>query len=208
MRQLSVLVVDDHQLMLEAVRTALADEPGIEVLGEVRSGEDAIAFLERRPADIVLLDLRMPGMDGLACLTAIKARHPQTKVIVLSGIDEPRTIQRTLERGADAFVSKLVDPRDVGAIIRQTTEATVTSAGLRSEPSAPANGVELSERERQVLTGLASGIPNKQIAVSMGLSEQAVKYHASRLYAKLGVSGRIDAVRAAYEVGLLEDEKL
>lgn len=202
--RLSVLVVDDHQLMLEAVSTALADASGIDVRSEARSGEEAIAALAQEPADVVLLDLRMPGMGGLDCLEEIKRRHPSTKVVVLSGVDDPRTIRRALALGADAFVSKLVDPRDVAAIVRQTAEATVLSAPPRLPEDDEKPALDLSGREQDVLAGMARGLANKEIAHSMGLSEQAIKYHASKLYAKLGVGGRIDAVRKAYELGLLD----
>jgi len=198
---LTVLVVDDHQLVLDAIRTALAEETGIEVLAEVRSGQEAIDALSHTHADVVLLDLHMPGMDGLACLAEIKTRSRDTKVIVLSGTDEPHDIRRALDAGADAFLSKLVDPRDLAAMIRQTAGGTfLAPLGARAADN---GGIELTTREREVLRGLADGAANKQIALSLGLSEQAVKYHASRLYTKLGVRGRIDAVRAAYDAGLL-----
>jgi DNA-binding NarL/FixJ family response regulator len=112
-----VVVVDDHQLMLEAVRAALA-APDFEIVGEARSGEEALELVEEHNPDLVLLDIRMPGMAGLECLAALRARRPDTMVVVLSGVDDPAVERQALDGGASAYVSKLLDPRDLAETLR------------------------------------------------------------------------------------------
>lgn len=198
-----VVVVDDHQLMVDAIRAALAGEDEFEIVGDAKSAEEGITLVDRRRPDLVLLDIRMPRMDGLECLRLIKARHPDIKVVIVSGLDDGAVVRRALAGGASAFVSKLVDPRDLAATLRQVVEGTVVSTA--PAVSQADDHIALSEREREVLALISSGAATKQIALEVGLSEQGVKYHLSRLYGKLGVAGRTDAVRAAHGLGLVGD---
>jgi DNA-binding NarL/FixJ family response regulator len=207
MERLRVLVVDDHQLVLEAVRAALQDEPEIEVVGEALSGQEALVLVERTRPDVVLLDIGMPVMDGLACLEEITARFPATRVAFLTGNDDPELARDVLDRGASAFVSKHIDPRDLAAVLRQIVEGTVlshvaSSGERKSERSAREAG--LTERERAVLESLAGGRSNKQIAFQLHVSEQAVKYHLTNLYRKLHTANRVEALRRASELGLVD----
>jgi len=207
MGQLRLLVVDDHQLMLEAVRSALAGEDEIDVVGEARSGYEALVLARDTAPDLVLLDLRMPGMDGVQVLDELKKRFPDVRVVALSGSDDEELTREVLARGASAFVSKSVDPRDLAAVLRQVAEGTVTSNVVesgerRSERAAREAG--LTERESEVLAGLAEGRSNKQIALQLRVSEQAVKYHLTNVYRKLRTSGRVDALRRANELGLVD----
>ena len=202
-----MLVVDDHQLVLEAVRAALQDEAEIEVVGEALSGREALTLVERTRPDIVLLDIGMPVMNGLECLEQITSRFPSTRVAVLTGSDDPDLARDVLERGASAFVTKHIDPQDLAAVLRQIVEGTVLShlpsAGEgRGERSAREAG--LTEREREVLRSLAGGRSNKQIAHELHVSEQAVKYHLTNLYRKLHTANRVEALRRASELGLVD----
>jgi DNA-binding NarL/FixJ family response regulator len=206
MDRLRVLVVDDHRLVLEAVRAAMKNEEEIEVVGEALSGPEALALVDRVRPDVVLLDLRMPGMDGIECLERIKERSPQTHVVVLTGSEDRDLAHEVLERGASAFVSKQVDPRDLAAILRQVVDATVLSSLVslgerRSERAAREAG--LTEREAEVLAALAEGGSNKQIGLELGVGEQAVKYHLTNLYRKLETANRVETLRRAAELGLV-----
>jgi DNA-binding NarL/FixJ family response regulator len=205
MGQLRLLVVDDHQLMLEAIRSTLAGEDEIAIVGEARSGYEALVLARDAAPEIVLLDLRMPGMDGIQVLEELKKRFPSVQVVALSGSDDEDLTRDVLLRGASAFVSKSLDPRDLAAVLRQVAEGTVTSgvvdADRRSERAAREAG--LTERETEVLTGLAEGHSNKQIALELRVSEQAVKYHLTNVYRKLKTSGRVEALRRANELGLV-----
>jgi DNA-binding NarL/FixJ family response regulator len=206
MGQLRLLVVDDHQLMLEAIRSALAGEDEIAIVGEARSGYEALVLARDVAPEIVLLDLRMPGMDGIQVLEELKKRFPNVRVVALSGTDDEELTRDVLMRGASAFVSKSLDPRDLAAVLRQVAEGTVTAgvverADRRSERAAREAG--LTERETEVLAGLAEGQSNKQIALELRVSEQAVKYHLTNVYRKLKTSGRVEALRRANELGLV-----
>ena len=169
MDRLQVLVVDDHQLVLEAVRAVLDDDGEVEIVGEALSGTEALAILEREQPDVVLLDLRMPGMSGLECLDEIRERFPAVRVVFLSGSEDDELALEALERGASAFVSKNVEPRDLSAVLRQVVEGSVLSSlGMAIEPrgARAAKEAGLTAREGEVLAALAEGRSNKQIALA------------------------------------------
>jgi DNA-binding NarL/FixJ family response regulator len=150
-------------------------------------------------------------MNGLQCLEQLKARFPTVKAIALSGVDEPQVIQAALERGASAFVLKYIDPRDLASAIRQTVDGTVfQTVGGSVAPTADASAKDLglSEREVEILKALTGGLSNKQIAKQLWLAEQTVKFHLTNIYRKLEVGSRTEAIRAAYEHGIVENPLL
>jgi len=205
MGSLRVVAVDDHQLMLDAIRITLEDADAIELVGEALSGSEALPVIARTQPDIVLLDIRMPNMDGLACLGKIRERHPNVKVVILSGIDEPEQIRTALEQGACAFVVKHVDPRDLASALRQAAAGTVfqvLDSGDSGEDTA-AKAAGITESELRVLRSLAQGLSNKQIAGKLFITEQTVKFHLTNIYRKLQVSNRTEATRYAYQHGLV-----
>jgi two-component system, NarL family, response regulator YdfI len=212
MRRLKILVADDHELMLEAVRLALANSgDDFEIVATTTRGQQVLPLAARTDPDLVLLDLRMPGMDGLTCIELLRQRHPRIKTVVLSGVDEPNVIRSAFNRGAVAFIRKHVDPRDLASALRQAIDGTVSQPifGERADAeTADQSDLCLSERERVILTALGEGMSNKQIAKSLWLAEQTVKFHLTNLYRKLGVSSRTEAVNAAYRRGLLESPLL
>lgn len=212
MRRLKILVADDHELMLAAVRLALVEaNDEFEIVAETTHGERVLPLAARTEPDLVLLDLRMPGMDGLTCLELLHQRHPRIKTVVLSGVDEPNVIRSAFNRGAAAFIRKHVDPRDLPSALRQVMTDSVAQPifGERGESAAHARSdIRLSERELAVLTALGEGKSNKQIARQLWLAEQTVKFHLTSLYRKLEVSSRTEAVNAAYRHGLLESPLL
>ena len=196
--------------MLEAVRAALADAADIEVVGEARTGAQVLPLVGQTQADVVLLDIRMPQMDGLQVLERMRERHPDVKVVILSGADEPEIVQRALSGGASAYVLKHVDPRDLPSALRQAAEGTVfqAPAGLDGGENHAAKEAGLSDRERDVLKALARGLSNKQIAQEGWVTEQTVKFHLSNIYRKLGVANRTEATRFAYQHGLVDSPLL
>ena len=152
----------------------------------------------------MLLDFRMPDMDGLAVLDRITKHHPDVKVIMLSGSDDPDLIQDALRRGASAFILKQIDPKDLPGAIRQAVEGTIYSAMGRTEDtngSAEASG--LTPKELEVLSRVARGLSNKEISKELWLSEQTIKFHLTNIYRKLGVGNRTEATRYAYQQGLV-----
>ena len=212
MRRLKVLVADDHELMLAAVRLALAEASDeFEIVAETTRGQQVLPLAARTQPDLVLLDLRMPGMDGLTCLELLRQRHPQIKTVVLSGVDETNVIRSAFRRGAVAFIRKHVVPRDLPSALRQAVSDTVAQPIFgeydEPEPSAGAD-IGLSDRELDILAAVGEGKSNKQIARQLWLAEQTVKFHLTNLYRKLEVSSRTEAVNAAYRRGLLESPLL
>ena len=201
-----VIVVDDHRLMVEAVHAALADEPQFELVGGASSGDAALELARAEAPDIALVDLRMPGMSGLECIAALRRAQPHLVVVVLSGNDDPAVVRQALDAGASAFVSKLVDPRDIAATLRQVVEGTVVSPAPLHRRAESTPLADLTERELAVLRSVAAGAPNKEVGRLLYISEPTVKYHLGRIYAKLGVAGRVDAVRVALAENLIESE--
>jgi DNA-binding NarL/FixJ family response regulator len=205
---LKLLIADDHQLVLEGIRLALADAPDIEIVGETLSGAQVLPLVRQTSPDVVLLDLRMPGVDGLRCLESLRQKHPSVKAVVLSGTDEPDVIEAAFQRGAAAFILKRIDPADLAPVIRQALDGNVFSP-LESRPVATETAVSgLTAREADILKALADGLSNKQIARQFWLSEQTIKFHLTNIYRKLEVGSRTEAVRHAYEHGMIENPML
>jgi DNA-binding NarL/FixJ family response regulator len=204
MRRLKLVIADDHQLMIHAFRLALEDSEDIEIVGEADSGSKVIPLVGQTSPDLVLLDIRMPGMDGLQVLERLQDRYPKVRVAVLSAVDDPAVIQAAFNRGASAFIVKHIDPRDLPAAIHQAIVGAIFQPLGVSERSEAADGAELSKRELTILQALQSGQSNKQIAQELFLAEQTVKFHLTNIYRKLGVSSRTEAVRYAFEHGLAE----
>jgi DNA-binding NarL/FixJ family response regulator len=212
MRRLKVLIADDHELMVAAIRLALeqaADD--FEVVATTSRGPQVLPLVAQTQPDVALLDLRMPGMDGLTCLELIRARHPNVKAVVLSGLDDPGVIRSAFTRGATAYIRKHIDPRDLPSALRQAVEGTVLHPTFGEPEVTEADAtkdVGLSDRELSILRALGDGMSNKQIAKEFWLAEQTVKFHLTNIYRKLSVATRTEAVRRGYQYGLLESPLL
>jgi DNA-binding NarL/FixJ family response regulator len=205
MRRLKVLIVDDHPLMLRAIRASLSRQEDIEIVGEVDSGEKVLPLVGQTGPDAVLLDVRMPGMDGLTVLERLRAEYPSIAVVMLSGIDDPVLVRAALERGASAFVLKHVDPRDLGSALRQSVTGSIfRPLDLLKANDSAFEDPKLTKRELSILEELPAGGSNQEIAKRLFLAEQTVKFHLTNIYRKLGVSTRTEALRYAYEHGLVE----
>jgi NarL family two-component system response regulator LiaR len=201
-----VLLADDHRLIIESVRSALEDSGEFEVVGEAQNGSQVLALVKRTQPDVVVLDIRMPGMDGLVCLDQIKKRNPEIKVIVLSASSDQKLIENVLKRGASAYIVKSVNPVDLPSAIRQALDETVyTAIGLADDNAATAaKAAGLTSRELAILTALAQGKSNAAIAKELWVAPQTVKFHLTNIYRKLNVANRTEAARYAYQQGLVE----
>ncbi len=209
MARVRVVLADDHRLMVEVVRVTLEEDGDFDVVGTAGSAAEALRVVALTDPDVVVLDVRMPGPDGLSCLQQLKEQNPELTVVILSGIEEPRIAQRALRLGASAFVKKQVDPRDLGAVLRQAVEATVlTQPAELNEANALLHEVQalLTPGELAVLSALGRGLVNKQIAADLRIAQQTVKFHLTNVYRKLGVTNRTEAVRYAFEHELVELE--
>jgi len=205
MAAIRVVIVDDHRLFLLGVRDVLGDAEDIEIVGEADSGGDALALVASLDPDLVLLDVSMPRLDGIACLDAIRARHPGVKVAMMSAVHDLEVIENALRHGASAFILKSVNPDDLAAVIRHIVSGTVIqSVGVPDTRPAASNNADLTERELSILQAVARGLSNQAIAKELWIAQPTVKFHVRNIYRKLGVANRTEATRFAYEHGLVE----
>jgi DNA-binding NarL/FixJ family response regulator len=206
MTAIRVVLADDHPVVREGLRGMLTAEPDIDVVGEAASGPEAVALVQRLHPDVVLMDLRMPGGDGVEATRQLAG----TTVVVLTTYDSDADILRAVEAGAAGYLLKdtprAVLADRVRAAARGETVLAPTVAGrllgrIRAEPAARTE--QLSARETQVLALVARGLTNAEIGRELFLSETTIKTHLLRASAKLGVSGRTAAVTRAIETGAL-----
>lgn len=204
MKTLRVLVADDHRLMLAAVRRALAGTEGLEIVGEVSVGSHVVHAVRETSPDVVLLDLRMPELDGLACLERLGKQHPDVAVVILSSYSDTGQIEAARQGGARGYVVKTIEPVDLGAVIRTSVSGGEFAVWGADEPQpAEAQAASgLSEREAAVLQAVSRGLSNREIGRQLWISEQTVKFHLRNVYRKLGITSRTEAARYAYRNGL------
>ena len=206
---LRILLVDDHPVVREGVRAMLAPEPDIEVAGEAGSGDEAVTLARSGGYDVILMDLRMPGTDGVAAIGQILARDPAARIVVLTTYETDADILRAVEAGAAGYLLKDSPRAEVANAIRvaargETVLAPSVAQKLLGRVRTPAAPIEqLTDRELKVLTLVASGTTNREAAKQLFISEATVKTHLLHAYAKLGVRDRAAAVAEAYKRGLL-----
>lgn len=209
-QRLRVVLADDHGLMLAGARAALESEVGFEIVGEARTGSEVLPLVGRTSPDVVLLDLRMPGMDGHDCLQRIRERHHDVKVVICSMSSDPDQIQSAFMRGACGYVLKTIDPIDLGSAIRQAVNGTAFHAlGLPAiDSEAVARTAGLTEREFEVVRAVSRGLSNQAIAKELWVTVQTVKFHLTSIYRKLGVKNRTQAAGWALGKGLVQSEEV
>jgi DNA-binding NarL/FixJ family response regulator len=203
---LKVLVADDHPLILQGLRRTLESCEDIDVVGEARTGDEVMPLVERRRPDIVLLDMRMPGLDSAECIRRISASRPDVKTIVLSASEDRATIEEAIAAGASAYVLKSVSALDLPAAIRQVAAGyTLYHSPAGANPRAgeqASSDPGLTEREATILAAVAGGKTTKAISAELWVTEHTVKFHLTNIYRKLGVANRSGAIRYAFEHGL------
>jgi DNA-binding NarL/FixJ family response regulator len=204
--QIKVLIADDHPLIIAGIRRTIEHVDDMEVVGEARTGTELTQLIERRHPDLVLMDLKMPGTSGVEAIEHIRQRWPEVKTVVLSACDDRATIDAALHAGASAYVLKSAHTIDIASVLRQASSGAVFHAptsspapvGLPETPARPA----LTERERSILTAVASGLTTAAISRDLWISEHTIKFHLTNIYRKLGVANRAGAVRYALENGI------
>lgn len=203
---MKVLIADDHPLTREGVKLALAGASDIEIVGEAANGAEVLPLIARTDPDLVLLDIRMPLMDGLTCLELIRRRYPNVRVLIFSQLSETEVIQTALKRGAVGFIVKSIDVEGLGSAIRQAYQGTVfhTLGAAEIDPEANARAAGLTKREIVILKAVARGLANQEIAKELWVTEQTVKFHLTNVYRKINAKNRTEAARCAYQLGLVE----
>jgi DNA-binding NarL/FixJ family response regulator len=213
MRKIKVLIADDQELILESLHIVLSMEEDLEIVGLAKNGEEAIQACEQYTPDIVLMDINMPVMDGVAATARIKERTPATKVIMLTSYKEVEYVLAALSYGAEGYLLKAIHPRELAAGIRVVqaggTLITQEMAGkmiknMNKSTPAKSNDFGLTAREIEVLHKLAAGLRNQEIAEVLYLSEGTVKNYISTIYSKLNVKGRREAARKVRDSGIMD----
>ena len=216
-RPIRVLLVDDQDLVRYGLRLVLEAQPDIEVVAEASDGADALRAARGHAPDVVLMDVRMPGMDGIEATRQLTAAHPKTRVLVLTTYDLDEFAFGALQAGAAGFLFKNTRPDElVGAVRSVVTGDAVVSPRVTAKlievavPHLSGRGVEaeealavLSEREREVFVLVGRGFTNTEIAQALQVSESTVKAHFGRILTKMDLPNRVQAVIRAYELGVV-----
>jgi DNA-binding NarL/FixJ family response regulator len=218
---ISVILVDDQPLLRKGFRMVLEEEPGIDVVGEASDGAAAVDLARRCQPDVVVMDVRMPGIDGIEATRAVLTAEPRSRVLILTTFDLDEYAFGALRLGASGFILKDILPTDFVRAIRcvadgdaviapSTTRRLLnTFAHQIPDPQRQAEAdhpglSQLTAREREILTELAGGLSNAEIAERLCVTEATVKTHLGRILAKLGLRDRVQAVVYAYEAGLVD----
>lgn len=207
---IEVLLVDDHPVVRAGLRGMLSAEHDLTVVGEAADGAEAITVARRLRPHVVLMDLRMPGVDGVAATERILADHPQTRVVVVTTYETDADILRAVEAGASGYLLKDSSRAELANAVRaaargETVLAPSVAGRLHRRRREPQAWPALSARELEVLRLVATGMTNPDIGRALHISETTVKTHLQRAFGKLGVSDRTAAVTTAMARGLLDD---
>lgn len=213
---ITIVIADDHALVREGTRRLLEAEPDLVVVAEADDGASAVAEAERLKPDVVIMDIAMPGMNGIEATRQIKVRQPQVAVLALTAHDDDQYILKLLDAGAAGFLLKVTRGRELAEAVRAVHRGeTILSPAIAARAARLASARRatidshppLSDREMEVLREAARGLPNKDIARHLNLSVRTIHTHLGNIFSKLGVGSRTEAVLLALRSGwiLLED---
>jgi DNA-binding NarL/FixJ family response regulator len=204
-----ILIADDHPVVRTGLRGMLATPEEFVIVGEAENGEEALRLTGERRPDIVLMDLRMPVLDGLQATICIKQQYPLTQILILTTYDSDRDIVTAIQAGAIGYLLKDAPREDLYQAIRAAAKGKSAlnpdiAARLMEHVRRPVSEDQLSERETEILQLVSEGLTNKQIGAQLHISEATVKTHLIHVFAKLNVADRAAAVRIAIERGILQ----
>ena len=208
-----VLIVDDHSVVRQGLRMFLKLDPELEVVGEAANGAEAIQMARALKPDVVLMDLLMPGTDGITATGRIRAEVPQTEVLALTSVLEDASVVGAVQAGAIGYLLKDTQAEQLCKAIKAAAKGQVqlapeAAARLVREVRAPDNPESLTGRETEVLRALATGLTNREIGRILNIGERTVKTHVSHLLSKLGLQSRTQAALYAVRIGLVPESRL
>jgi NarL family two-component system response regulator LiaR len=209
-KPIRVLLVDDHSVVRSGLSAMLSAEDDLEQVGEAADGSEAVRMVERIKPDVILMDLLMPVMDGVAATKAIHDRFPETRIIILTSFKEREQVDGALKAGAMSYLLKTVSAAELVSAIRGamagqsklSSEATQVLIQEMRNPSA--RDYDLTAREKEILKLMVDGLPNSEIANHLGVSASTAKFHVSNVLSKLGVASRTEAVSLALKQKLVK----
>lgn len=217
-KPVKILLVDDEELVRAGLRMLLDGTEGLSVVGEAGDGQSALDRVAEQDPDVVLLDIRMPGMNGLTCAQALLAEDPNRVVLILTTFDADETVLHALELGVHGFLLKDTPPGELIAgvkqaaaghpvlspsVTRQVIGRATEQRGSRMQDDAVRRLAALTERERDIAVALARGLSNQDIAAELYISLATVKTHVARIFTKLGAANRVQVAQCVYEANLL-----
>ena len=210
---ISVLIVDDHSVVRRGLRMFLEDDPTLIIVGEASDGEEAVRLAREMRPDVVLMDLLLPKLDGIAATERIRRELPDTQVVALTSVLEDVSVVGAVKAGAIGYLMKNADADELVSAIHAAAAGQVrlspeASKRLVREVRSPQSPETLTQRETEVLRLLAEGNSNKQIARALGVTEQTVKTHVHNLLSKLGMLSRTQAALYAARLGLIPMEQV
>ncbi len=206
--KIRIMLVDDHAVVRSGLGAFLSVNPDLELVGEAENGEQAVARANILKPDVILMDLMMPVMDGVAATAAIKKQNPEIQIVALTSFQEDELVQNALKAGAVGYLMKNVSARELAAAIKAAKDGKITlspeaaQALVRASQQAQETEI-LTERERDVLKLMVDGLNNAEIAERLVVSLSTVKYHISNILMKLGVDNRVAAVTMAIQKKLV-----
>ena len=202
--KLRVLIVDDHPMMRLGIAAIVNDQTDMTVTAQAGTGEEAVAEYRRSKPDVVLMDLRLPGMSGVDAIRAIRREHPRARLVVLTTYEGDEDVHQALEAGAHGYLIKGMSPESLVDAVRRVHAGSRFLAPPVARALAARNpNSDLSAREREVLALIVGGKSNREIAAALGITDGTVKCHVTTLLDRLGVSDRTQAVVAALHRGIV-----
>jgi two-component system, NarL family, response regulator LiaR len=208
--KIKVMLVDDHMVVRSGLSTVLAVYDDMELVGEAGDGEEAVRLVGRLKPDIILMDLVMPKMDGVAAIAAIKQKHAQMQIIALTSFKEKEYVEGALKAGASGYLLKNVSAEELVTAIRKAAAGQPSLSPeaaqvlIQNVNAPPTPGQDMTDREKEILALMVKGLSNNEIAEKLFVSPSTAKFHVSNILTKMGVTSRTEAVALAVKHKLVE----